>query len=287
MGESDYIKLVKNILAEGRRVDGRNGTTLVRVGESLRFDLRKGQLPLLTTKKVAWKTCLKELLWFISGSTSNKVLNKQGVHIWDANASREFLDSRGLDYEEGDLGPVYGHQWRHFNAEYKGSSESYAKKGVDQLAHLVASLSAPESRSSRRHIMSAWNPLQIGEMALPPCHVLSQFHVIDNELSCTMYQRSADVGLGLPFNIASYAFLTHLLAKHCGLVPRELVVFIGNAHVYEDHISALREQLKNPIMPPPELTISHREDSISAYKLENFKVKGYKSAPKVSMALVA
>lgn len=287
MGEQDYVNLVRSIISDGKRVMGRNGSTLVKIGESLRFDLRDGAMPLLTTKRVAWKTCLKELLWFISGSTSNKVLNQQRVHIWDANASAAFLESRGLDYADGDLGPVYGHQWRHFNAAYKGSRESYQGKGYDQLAHLVASLSDPESHSSRRHVLTAWNPLQTGEMALPPCHVLSQFHVLDGELSCTMYQRSADVGLGLPFNIASYAFLTHLLAKHCGLSTGELVIFIGNAHIYEEHIDALQRQVDNPILAHPRVKITRRADNISSYRVSDFSVDNYESAPSVKMELVA
>lgn len=287
MGESDYVSLVREIISNSDALDGRNGRTLCKIGATLRFNLESGALPLLTTKRVAWKTCLKELLWFISGSTSNKELNSKGVHIWDANADKDFLSLRGLAYDEGDLGPVYGHQWRHFNAEYHGSKESYAGKGVDQLAQLVAQLSDENTRSSRRLIMSAWNPLQVAEMALPPCHVLCQFHVLNHKLSCTMYQRSADVGLGLPFNIASYSFLTHLLAKHCGLDTGELIIFIGNAHIYMDHIDALTEQIENPIRPPPNLAIKRRANSISEYCLADFVVSNYSHASSVKMKLIA
>ena len=183
---------------------------------------------------MAWRVCLKELLWFISGSTDNGKLKEQGVKIWNKNASREFLDSLGFwDRMEDDLGPVYGHQWRHFNAPYLDCDIDYRGEGVDQLKYIENMLKNEETRNSRRILMSAWNPCQIPQMALPPCHVLSQFHVTEgNKLSCSVYQRSADVGLGLPFNIASYSFLTHLLAKHCDLEASELIHTIGDAHIY-------------------------------------------------------
>lgn len=287
MGETDYIALVKEVLASGSWCEGRNGKTLCKIGATLRFDISNGKLPLLTTKRVAWRTCLRELLWFISGSTSNNDLRTGGVHIWDANADKTFLETRGLSYADGDLGPIYGHQWRYFNAKYNGSKCSYKGQGVDQLAQIIASLSDPASRNSRRLILSAWNPLQLSEMALPPCHVLSQFHVVRDQLSCTMYQRSADIGLGLPFNIASYAFLTHLLAKHCGLACGELIIFIGNAHIYEEHIKALEEQVTRPIQEAPCLQIQRRANSISEYTEQDFIVINYNHGLKVPMRLIA
>lgn len=287
MGEEDYIALVSSIIQSGQIQEGRNGPTICQIGSTLRFDLSDGKLPILTTKRVAWKTCLRELLWFISGSTDNKVLNKQGVRIWDANASQEFLETRGLDYAKGDLGPIYGHQWRHYNAPYSGANVSYAGCGFDQLAALVSSLTDKHRRHSRRLILNAWNPQQNNEMALPPCHVLSQYHVIDEKLSCTMYQRSADVGLGLPFNIASYAFLTHLLAKHCGLSTGELIVFIGNAHIYQSHVEALSSQIKENIAEPPQLHIRRRAGSIGEYAVDDFEVRNYNHAPSLRMEMVA
>ena len=200
----------------------------------MRFDLTNNKIPLITTKKLAWKTCLKELLWFISGSTDNKILKQNNVKIWNDNASRDFLDSRGLhNLEEDDLGPIYGHQWRFFNAEYKNCSTDYNGKGVDQLKNIIDSLNDPNNRNSRRLLLSAWNPQQLDQMALPPCHVLMQFNVFDNDkLSVALYQRSGDMGLGVPFNIASYAFLTHLIAHHCNLKPVEFIHFLGNIHIY-------------------------------------------------------
>ena len=285
--EKQYLCLVDRILRQGKREQGRNGITRVLLGETLKFSLTNNTLPLLTTKKLAWRTCLKELLWFIRGDTSNTTLVKQNVHIWSDNATREFLDSRGLDQrEEDDLGPVYGHQWRSFNAKYKTCDDDYRGKGVDQLGGIIEALKDPEERSSRRLILSAWNPLQIDEMALPPCHVLSQFHVTNsNELTCTLYQRSGDVGLGIPFNIASYSFLTHLLAHHCGLVPKQLIHFIANAHIYDDHEQALRKQLDNYPRAFPKLFIKNIKENIEDYEINDMDVIGYDPHPVVKMKM--
>ena len=245
--ERQYLDLVQNIIKNGTVEKTRNGVTRTLLGQSMRFDLTNNKMPLLTTKKMAWKTCLRELLWFINGKTSNDILKEQNVKIWNDNASRDFLNSRNLFHlKEGDLGPVYGHQWRHFNAKYTDCDEDYTGQGVDQLQNVIDMLKDPNERKSRRIIMSAWNPLQLDEMALPPCHILCQFHVMgEDELSCSLYQRSGDVGLGIPFNIASYSFLTHLLAVHCQLKPKEFIHHIGNAHIYEDHVRPLLKQTKN------------------------------------------
>jgi thymidylate synthase len=253
----------------------------------MKFDLRNNTLPLLTSKKVAWKTCLKELLWFISGNTNNKTLQDQKVRIWNQNASREFLDSVGLqNNEEGDLGPVYGHQWRHFNAPYSTCNANYEGQGIDQLQNIITMLKDPTQRKSRRIILSAWNPCQIDEMALPPCHSFVQFHVRrENELICCLYQRSGDVGLGVPFNIASYSFLTHLLAKHCDLQASEFIHFIGNAHIYDDHIDALQSQLKNELCDFPKISIKEKRANINDYIVDDFEVIDYKHADVVSMTM--
>ena len=244
--ERQYLDLIKNIIKYGTIEKTRNGATRTLLGQSMRFDLTNNTMPILTTKKMAWKTCLRELLWFVNGKTSNNILKEQNVKIWNDNASRDFLNSRNLFHlNEGDLGPVYGHQWRHFNAKYINCDTDYTGQGVDQLQNVIDMLKDPKERKSRRIIMSAWNPLQLDEMALPPCHILCQFHVIGkDELSCSLYQRSGDVGLGIPFNIASYSFLTHLLAVHCQLKPKEFIHHIGNAHIYEDHVRPLLKQMK-------------------------------------------
>ena len=284
--ENQYLGLIKDVLAEGVMTSGRNGGTKAVYGAAMHFSLENGRLPLLTTKRVAWKTCLKELLWFIKGSTSNEELRNNGVHIWDGNGSREFLDSRGLNHlAENDLGPVYGHQWRHFNATYTDCQTDYSGKGVDQLQYVIDCLKDPEQRSSRRILMSAWNPCQLDEMALPPCHVLCQFNVLGDKLSCSLYQRSGDIGLGVPFNIASYSFLTHLLAKHCGLVAHEFVYFLGNAHIYDDHFDALEEQIKRSPKSFPSISITRQCESIDEYRMEDFVVEGYEPHGKIVMEM--
>ena len=281
-GELGYLNLVRNIIKHGAKEVGRNGTTYTKVGAMLRFSLKNQKIPLLTTKKLAWRVCLKELLWFINGDTNNNLLQEQNVKIWNGNGTRKFLDSRGLNHlKENDLGPVYGHQWRFWNAPYSrefGCSEDYKGKGIDQLQNVIDEInkSKETGEASRRIIMSAWNPEQLDEMALPPCHVLSQYHLVNNKLSCTLYQRSGDVGLGVPFNIASYSFLTHLLAKHCGLEAGQFVHFIGNAHIYDDHIEPLKLQLNNEPYDFPNLEIKEKRENIDDYKFEDFEVNNYK-----------
>tara|TARA_A100001015_G_scaffold318565_1_gene438821 strand:- start:4517 stop:5383 length:867 start_codon:yes stop_codon:yes gene_type:complete len=286
MGEKQYLDLIEDILNNGKIVDGRNGKALTIFGRSMRFDLKNNIIPALTTKKVAWKTCLKELLWFISGKTDNKILKEQNVKIWNDNSSREYLDSIGLlDRKEDDLGPVYGHQWRHFNAEYGTCHDDYTNKGIDQLKYIIDSLKDKKKRYSRRLIMSSWNPCQLDEMALPPCHVLVQFNVIDDKLSCALTQRSCDIGLGVPFNILSYSILTHLIAKHCDLEVDEFIYFMGNIHIYDDHIEPLKKQIKNDILAFPKLRIHVKRDNIDDYKLEDFELLNYNHCDVINMKM--
>lgn len=286
--EEQYLNLIKELLEEENIENGRNGNTYCNIGSAMYFSLENNSIPILTTKKVAVKTCLKELLWFIRGNTDNNLLKEQGVHIWDDNASEEFLKSRNLDYEEGDLGPVYGHQWRFFNAEYNNCHSNYDGKGVDQLQNVINDLMDPEKRYSRRHVISAWNPCQIDNMALPPCHVLFQFHVTrDNKLSCSLYQRSGDVGLGVPFNIFSYSAFTYLIAKHCGLEPYEFIYYLGNTHIYEEHVESLKEQLKRTPYEFPKFHIKNKRSNINNYELDDFVISDYKYHEKIKMKMNA
>jgi thymidylate synthase len=290
--EHQYLNLIKDILDNGTWEVGRNGRTKSIFGHSMRFSLADGKIPILTTKKTAWKTCLKELLWFIRGETDNKILQDQGVHIWDGNSSREFLDSRGLKSNpEGILGPIYGFQWRHFNAPYDnqtGKVLSDSDSGIDQLQEIIDQLKDPLQRSSRRLLMTAWNPCQLDQMALPPCHIICQFNVHDgNKLSCSMYQRSVDCILGQPFNIASYSLLTHLLAKHCGLEAYEFIHFMGNCHLYENAIDAATLQLTREPFPFPTLSIGQVRENINDYQVEDFVVTGYQSHEAIKVAMVA
>lgn len=287
--EEQYIELIRDILSEGTLEQGRNGNTKCVFGAAMHFSLDNGAIPILTTKRVAWKTCLKELLWFIRGDTNNEHLQEQGVTIWNDNASREFLDSRGLTHlRENDLGPVYGHQWRHFNAKYTSCDENYEGQGVDQLDYIIKCLKDPAQRTSRRMVMSAWNPCQLDEMALPPCHILVQFNVTSgNKLSCCMFQRSADVALGVPFNIASYSFFTHLLAKHCGLEAYEFIYYLGNAHIYESHLDAMKQQVTRTPYSFPKVTVMTKRENINDYILDDFELHDYKFHEAIKMKMVA
>ena len=256
----------------------------------MRFSLKDGNIPILTTKKTAWKTCLKELLWFIRGETDNKILKDQGVHIWDANGSREFLDSRGLfDNEIDELGAIYGRQWRHFNSDCDVNGKKVDESnGVDQLQQIIDTLKDPKQRTSRRLIMSAWNPCQLDKMALPPCHIMCQFNVHDdNKLSCAMYQRSVDAILGLPFNIASYSFLTHLIAKHCGLEACEFIHFMGNCHLYENAIDASKLQITREPYSFPTVSIKQVRENINDYQIDDFIIDNYISHEAIKVAMVA
>ena len=261
-------------------------------------------LPLLTTKRVFLRAVVAELLWFIAGSTSSLPLSEAGIKIWDGNGSRDYLDSIGLSHRDvGDLGPVYGFQWRHFGAEYVDAKTDYTGKGVDQLAEVIDKLK--NKPYDRRIILSAWNPADLKKMALPPCHMLAQFYVsfprssddagqINCEkparprgvLSCQLYQRSCDMGLGVPFNIASYALLTHQLAHVCDLTPGTFIHTMGDAHVYLDHIEALKVQLVREPRPFPELIIGKTKGcDIDGWKAEDFEIKNYKPHPSISMKM--
>jgi thymidylate synthase len=229
-------------------------------------------------------------MWFLRGSTNNAELQAQHVRIWDANASREFLNSRGLEHlEENDLGPVYGHQWRFFNAPYQNCHTNYEGQGIDQIQQLIDALRDPAQHTSRRLILSAWNPCQINEMALPPCHVLAQFYVRDHKyLSCSLYQRSGDVGLGVPFNIASYSFLTHLLAHHCGLEAEKFVHFIGDAHIYENHREPLSQQLSREPFVFPKMRFREKREKIEDYTVDDIEwITPYNHRETLKMEMVA
>eukprot|EP00210_Caulerpa_lentillifera_P007153 g6843.t1 len=242
--EYQYLDLIEEILNSGSAKEDRTGTgTLSKFGKQMKFNLRH-YFPLLTSKRVFWRGVVEELLWIISGSTNAKVLQEKGIHIWDGNASREFLDRVGLHHrEEGDLGPVYGFQWRHFGAKYTHMSDDYTGQGVDQLAEVIRKLR--ENPTDRRILLSSWNPTDLKLMALPPCHMFCQFYVSDGELSCQMYQRSCDMGLGVPFNIASYALLTCMIAQVTGFKRGDFIHVLGDAHVYNNHIEPLKKQLLN------------------------------------------
>jgi len=280
--ECQYLRLIDRIIRTGYKEVDRTGVGTVSVfGEMMRFDL-KSSFPLLTTKRVFWKGVVEELLWFVKGDTNANHLADKGVRIWDGNGSLEFLKSRGLGHrEQGDLGPVYGFQWRHFGAKYETMHSDYSGKGLDQLADCINKIKT--NPNDRRIIMSAWNPADLQEMALPPCHMFCQFYVANGELSCAMYQRSCDMGLGVPFNIASYSLLTCMMAQVCGLKPGEFIHNLGNAHVYLNHIEPLKEQLLRTPRPFPILKINPAVANIDDFSAEDFTLIGYNPLARIAM----
>lgn len=282
--EYQYLDLVRKVIEEGAHRPDRTGTgTRSIFGAQMRYSLRRGRFPLLTTKRTFFRGVLEELLWFISGSTNSNELVERGIRIWEGNTSRAFLDARGLtDLQVGDIGAGYGFQWRHFGAEYKGMDADYDGAGTDQLEEAIRMIK--ENPTSRRIVVSAWNPCDLQKMALPPCHMCFQFYVTNGELSCQLYQRSADLGLGVPFNIASYSLLTIMVARVCGLKPGEFIHTIGDAHVYENHVDALRQQLKRHPTDFPTISVRDK-DSIDDFKVDDVEISGYKPHPTIRMEM--
>lgn len=253
-----YLDLMKDILETGVSKTDRTGTgTLSVFGRQLRFDLSQG-FPLLTTKKLHTRSIFIELLWFLKGDTNIKYLHDNGVTIWD-----EWAD------QNGDLGPVYGHQWRSWPTP-NGTT-------IDQITNVINQIK--QKPDSRRHIVSAWNPAEVDKMALPPCHAMFQFYVADGKLSCQLYQRSADYFLGVPFNIASYALLTHMFAQQCDLLPGDFVWTGGDTHLYTNHLEQAKLQLTREPYSMPQLNIRRKPASIFDYQYEDFEIVNYQSHP--------
>jgi thymidylate synthase len=276
MSERAYLDLLKTVLEQGKPRADRTGTgTRALFGGQLRFDLRSS-FPLLTTKKVHLKSIIHELLWFVRGETTVQSLKDVGVSIWDEWATAEKTARFGRS--AGDLGPVYGHQWRNFGATKK-TDGSYERDGVDQLARLVRDLR--ESPMSRRLLVTGWNPEEADQVALPPCHTLFQFHVQDSELSCHLYQRSGDVFLGVPFNIASYALLTLMVAQATGLKPGDFVHSFGDVHLYNNHVDQAREQLSREPRPFPTMRLNSERTSLFDFRFEDFTLEAYEPHPAI------
>jgi thymidylate synthase len=249
-----YLDLMSHVLAKGTHKSDRTGTGTVSVfGHQMRFDLQEG-FPVVTTKKLHLKSIIIELLWFLQGSTNNNWLKERGVSIWDEWAK-----------EDGELGPIYGYQWR--------SWPSPNGEHVDQISQLMDQIK--NNPDSRRLIVSAWNVAEIPRMALPPCHAFFQFYVADGKLSCQLYQRSADIFLGVPFNIASYALLTHMIAQQTGLTPGEFIWTGGDCHLYSNHMEQVKLQLSRQPLPLPKLNIRRKPASIFDYEYEDFELIGY------------
>lgn len=293
--EQKYLDLMREIMEHGHFKDTeRTGVGVWSLfGRSLRFDLKNGCLPMMTTKKTFFKGIAKELLWFLGGEcTHTESLVQDNVHIWDLNSTRDYLDSRGLsEYVEGELGPVYGYQWRHWGQPYSPRAKlqrttgpnNNNQKGIDQIQRIIDTIRT--NPNDRRMILSAWNVSDLDQMALPPCHMMAQFYVRESKehnkkyLSCAMYQRSADMFLGVPFNITSYALLTHMIAHVTDCEPDELIMMFGDAHVYANHAEQVKTQLEryHSCKPFPTLKITKDTNNIDNIEYSNLVVENYVS----------
>ena len=270
--EQAYLDLLQHVLSHGSEKGDRTGTgTLSHFGAQLRFDLAEG-FPLLTTKKVHFKSIVYELLWFLSGSTHVDYLQQNGVRIWNEWATA--AQTARFDRAEGDLGPIYGHQWRNYGASQDHDGR-YLEDGVDQISEVVAQIKT--NPNSRRLIVSGWNPREANQVALPPCHTLFQFFVADGKLSCQLYQRSADLFLGVPFNIASYALLTHMVAQVCDLEVGEFVWTGGDCHIYQNHREQVELQLGRTPLALPSLSLNSDVHDIFAFTYDDIVVNNYES----------
>lgn len=282
--EYQYLEALKGVSEIGESKMDRTGTgTTSHFGLKMKFDI-SSRIPLVTTKKVSFKNVLSELLFFVSGKTQINELFDKGVKIWSENTSKKFLEQRGLDYEEGDMGPGYGFQWRHWNAEYTGAESEYTNKGIDQLSLLIKGIR--DDPHSRRHILSCWNPEQLSEMALPPCHILAQFNVSGDKkhLDCQLYQRSGDMFLGVPYNIACYALLTRMIAHVTNLQARNLIIILGDAHIYNNHGDQVKKQLGRTPHPFPRLKFRKPNSiqEIDDFTFDSFILEGYTSWPAIT-----
>lgn len=278
--EYQYLNLLREILYYGQQTVDRTGVgTLSLFGRKMVFDLRSS-FPLLTTKHVPFGMIKKELLFFVSGRTDTKILEAQGVNIWKDNTSTEELAKKNLPWREGDMGPGYGWQWRHAGADYQGCDVDYGRQGIDQIKNLIEGLKTKPH--DRRHIISAWNVKDINNMALPPCHCFAQFYVDGSWLDCLLYQRSADMFLGVPFNIASYALLTTIIGQLTGLKPRTLIHELGDCHIYLNHVEQVKQQLTRKPYAFPTLEVTRTLTDIDSLLITDFKLYNYQCHEKIS-----
>lgn len=282
--EEGYLEILKDVLKNGQEINTRNGITISNFGYLLKFN-NINNFPLLTTKRVYFKGVLEELLWFLKGSSNTDYLQQKNIHIWDGNSSREYLDANGFEnYKEGELGPVYGWQWRSYGKKYNKFGD---ETGVDQIKYVLEELL--KSNNSRRAVLNAWNPSQLNEMALPPCHMMYNFYKNNDGLSCLMTMRSSDLFLGLPFNIASTALLTSIIAKVLHLNVNNIALSLCDAHIYKEHVNAVNEQLSNDIIdnncflkinkeaPDINTSVLEKINWINNLESNDFEIINYKS----------
>lgn len=282
--EDKLLDIYKDVLNHGNKRQTRNSTVLSIFNKHISFDLTEG-FPLLTTKRMFFKGIVEELLWMLRGETDSKILNDKGVKIWNGNSSREALDKLNLShYKEGDCGPIYGYQWRNFSANYNKTNSN----GVDQLRYVIDLIK--NDPTSRRIIINAWNPILLDKMCLPPCHVMYQFYVNNNKLDCILTQRSADLFLGIPFNIASCALLTTIIAKTCNMTVGSIHINIGDAHIYTNQINAVNEQIKRNSFPFPTLSILKditSVEDIEKLTFNDFKLQHYYCHPSIKVQMIS
>lgn len=283
--EKGYLDLLHNVITAGERRETRNGVVYSLFGKTMEFDL-KDAFPLLTTKKVFFRGIIEELLFFLKGQTDTKILEEKNIHIWQPNTSAEFIRSRHLEYEEGDMGPMYGFNWLHFGAEYTGARADYTGKGVNQLEKVIELLQTDPM--SRRIIITSYNPAAAEKGVLYPCHGISiQFFVRGGKyLSCSMTQRSADIACGLPYNIASYSALVYVLCKHLGLKPDRLIIHLGDVHIYEEHVEGALEQISREPLAVPKLSIREFE-RIGDITYDHFVLDQYAPHPPIKFVMKA
>jgi dihydrofolate reductase / thymidylate synthase len=287
--EYQYLNILTQVKETGEQKTDRTGTgTMSIFGARMEFDLTKN-IPIITTKKVNYDSIIKELLFFISGKTDTRLLSEQNVKIWQANTKKEVWEKLGQKWEEGDMGPNYGFQWRHWGAEYTGCDTDYTGKGIDQLTELIENIRTDPH--SRRHILSAWNVSQIKQTNPFPCHILAQFNVSNDRkwIDCQLYQRSGDLFLGVPFNITSYALLTYMIAHICNMQPRKLIHIIGDAHIYLNHGEQVKKQLNRTPRPFPTLKFRNatRIHEIGDFTVDSFLIESYSSWPYIAAEMSA
>lgn len=286
-----YIRLVQNVVKNGERRETRNALVYSLFGERLVFYGDGDRFPVLVTKKVSLKNVFEELMWFLRGQTDSRILDNKGVKIWNQNSTKEFILGRGLDYQEGTCGPIYGHQWNHFGAEYNGPNEDYTNQGVNQIDYCIKLIK--EDPTSRRILFSAWNPVDLPKMVLPPCHMVFQFYVRGGEfLDGQLYQRSADLMLGVPYNMASYYFLLLMVAHVTGLKAGNLTMCFGDIHVYSNHIDGVKEQVRRSFQVDlanvPRISIKENivVEDIRGFEMDHFNID-YNPMGPIRMDMVA
>lgn len=281
--EYQYLKLLNNIMTTGDKRQTRNAVTISTFGNFLKFSL-ENHFPILTTKRIYWRGVVEELLWFLKADTNALNLADKKVKIWIPNTTREFLDNRRLSYNVGDIGPMYGFQWLHYGAEYKGMEHNYDKQGFNQLQYCIDLLK--NDPYNRRILMTTYNPSAVKQSVLAPCHgIVVQFYVENEKISCHMYQRSSDSFLGLPFNISSYSLLVYIIAKETGLKPGNLYISLGDTHIYDQHIDAVKTQLARTPIEFPKLEFNKKE--INEYNFEDFKLVGYSPQKTIKANMIA